>query len=600
MKQLEPRNQCPDMQDGLQARVHDPLWLLARQWQTGEFKADDAGSPVGAQLQLETAPLTRYRPGSSATTAAMDYAATKTPLETWVERESINPAPGNNLRTAAQAGLHFSRLLNLRGLSKYAASFLNHFGLRSPTEAERAALDAATLNYLSVMAQRVINGTTLYAKLAPNRTGNSPVVLPAEAPFNAVPAADRPAMIQAATEWLDWYDRLFSQPKQDQAAWVKERMEYTFAVAGNTSRGELPLTAPEYREGRLDWYSFDVDATRTLGATTLGSTASAAFLPAPVTFRGMPSSRYWEMEDGSVNFANIEAAPQDLARALLVTFALEFGNDWFLVPVEMPVGTLGLVSALVVTNTFGQKLQVQHTTRVDGAKPAWRMFGLSSAQAAATPDPGLKFMDAFFLPPILGLSLEGEPIEDVLLLRDEMANMAWAVERTVESPGGRRLDRHESYAQKQQQNAPPPPGGTGATTAPGRMRYRLGTGVPDFWIPFLPVQNGAAVQLRRGTLPGAQPGAVVQPQGRILEPGRELLLRDEEVPREGARVTRSYQYARWIDGSTQLWIGRRKQPGRGEGSSGLRFDVLDVPAAAATTSSVAYKDMKSGIGGSLL
>jgi hypothetical protein len=41
------------------------------------------------------------------------------------------------------------------------------------------------------------------------------------------------------------------------------------------------------------------------------------------------------------------------------------------------------------------------------------------------------------------------------------------------------------------------------------------------------------------------------------------------------RVTRSYQYARWSNGSTHLWIGRRKQPGRGEGSSGLRFGVVE-------------------------
>jgi hypothetical protein len=45
------------------------------------------------------------------------------------------------------------------------------------------------------------------------------------------------------------------------------------------------------------------------------------------------------------------------------------------------------------------------------------------------------------------------------------------------------------------------------------------------------------------------------------------------VPREGARVTRTYRYARWSDGSTQVWVGRRKTPGLGEGSSGLRFDV---------------------------
>ena len=48
--------------------------------------------------------------------------------------------------------------------------------------------------------------------------------------------------------------------------------------------------------------------------------------------------------------------------------------------------------------------------------------------------------------------------------------------------------------------------------------------------------------------------------GRILnsDPGQALALYEEEVPREGIRVTRSYQYTRWFDGSTHLWIGRRK------------------------------------------
>jgi hypothetical protein len=50
---------------------------------------------------------------------------------------------------------------------------------------------------------------------------------------------------------------------------------------------------------------------------------------------------------------------------------------------------------------------------------------------------------------------------------------------------------------------------------------------------------------------------------------------EEEIPREGARVTRSYQYARWLDGQPLLWIGRKKTIGRGEGSSGLRFDLAE-------------------------
>ena len=32
------------------ARVHDPLWMLARQWQFGEFKGEDTGSAVLAKL----------------------------------------------------------------------------------------------------------------------------------------------------------------------------------------------------------------------------------------------------------------------------------------------------------------------------------------------------------------------------------------------------------------------------------------------------------------------------------------------------------------------------------------------------------------------
>ena len=53
----------------------------------------------------------------------------------------------------------------------------------------------------------------------------------------------------------------------------------------------------------------------------------------------------------------------------------------------------------------------------------------------------------------------------------------------------------------------------------------------------------------------------VHPLGRILETGHALSFYEEEVPREGVRVTRSYQFTRWIDGSSHLWIGRRKGVG---------------------------------------
>jgi hypothetical protein len=67
-----------------------------------------------------------------------------------------------------------------------------------------------------------------------------------------------------------------------------------------------------------------------------------------------------------------------------------------------------------------------------------------------------------------------------------------------------------------------------------------------------------------------------RPLGRLLEPERsDLSLFEEEVPRSGLRLTRRFEYARWVDGGTFLWLARRKGAGAGEGSSGLRFDRIE-------------------------
>jgi hypothetical protein len=109
------------------------------------------------------------------------------------------------------------------------------------------------------------------------------------------------------------------------------------------------------------------------------------------------------------------------------------------------------------------------------------------------------------------------------------------------------------------------------------LRYRLSTEIPDYWIPLLPVRVGQGLRLQRGDMlkmDGSR--GIVQALGRVLESGQALSLFEEEVPREGIRVTRSFQFTRWIDGSSHLWVGRRKGVGRGAGSSGLQFDSLQA------------------------
>ena len=565
---LELSTTNPDLQDGLQARMHDPLWLLARQWQFGEFNGADAGSPAAAQVVVDQATLSRYQPGpQSAAHPSRPYAPETLALETLVESEAVGTGARPNWKLAAEASSHLLRLLQLNGAGQTRALWLSSaYVLAGPTADQERTLDAASLQFIQVMSRRTIDGLRLAAHLRPLRDRNALVELFQETPFEQIAAAERPKVIAALTAWLTWADTFFQQTAPP-AAWMPERMEYAFAVSGKTAAGEVVLTAPEYLEGRLDWFSFVSSPGQTLGATANGSFVSTAFLPAPVTFRGMPSARFWEFEDGAVNFAQVEAAPHDLARLLLVKFALEYSNDWFVLPLELAVGTLAQIRALVVTNTFGERLVIPHASQVDGASSPWRMFNLSRDT-----------QQLYFLPPVLGPNLESPPVEEVLFLRDEMANVAWGVEKIVESAAGRPLDRYEAYqeSRRKQEEATPDQNPDNDQTTP--LPYRLGTSVPDYWIPLLPVMDGTSLKLKRGAIPDFNAGEaprLIQPMGLVLEPGRELLLQEEEVPREGARVTRTYQYARWIDGSTHLWIGRRKEPGRGEGSSGLQFDVAE-------------------------
>jgi hypothetical protein len=69
------------------------------------------------------------------------------------------------------------------------------------------------------------------------------------------------------------------------------------------------------------------------------------------------------------------------------------------------------------------------------------------------------------------------------------------------------------------------------------------------------------------------------PLGRILNTVTPLILPDEEVPRDGRRITRHYHYARWLNGGRHTWLARVTQPAAGEGSSGARFDFLDGGSA---------------------
>src|SRR6185436_18064657 len=72
---LEPRCRDADMQRTVNARIFDPLWMLTRQWQVGEYRGEDAGTPISARVRAESAQLSRiflgHLPPDTQTTAAL-------------------------------------------------------------------------------------------------------------------------------------------------------------------------------------------------------------------------------------------------------------------------------------------------------------------------------------------------------------------------------------------------------------------------------------------------------------------------------------------------------------------------------------------------
>ncbi len=592
---LEPQCTNADIGTSSSARVFDPLWLLARQWQMGEFQAEDAGTPIQARVRATSATLCRRFSGelpkqatpAPAPIAAQPYDPLKTPLEVLVERRRMRASDDTDARMltfAVEAGLHFLRTLELETVSKsYRSVFTTRLALQPLSSPNPTLVDDAASRYLQSMVGRAPDGRQLAMLL--RTIGAAQLVLD---PALNVAVADRPKVQQAAASWLTWYDSMYSEPGGSQDdGWNPPRLEYGVSVGTRLSANagdEMTFSATEI-DGPIDWSSFDVNTQALLTTAADQSFASIveATIPAPVNFPGAPAPRFWEMEDARIAYGLVPVGPTDLAQLLMIEYASSYGNDWFVVPLSLPVGSVTRVESLVVTDTFGVRSLIRPLGD-PAIPPAHFSLWQPALKSASSFSSAAKVVtNRFFLPPTLSRTIDSAPLEDVLFMRDEMANLAWAIERTVESPIEQPAQRYEAP------DAVPavPPIDPAVADLP---RYLLSTQVPPNWIPLLPVQvqvpDPAFPNTAGPILSRLKRGAVLQPDGskRVHTAAGEVLgsigsqlLFDEEVPREGARITRQRRMARWTDGSTWLWTSFRNQVGTGEGSSQLKFDQLLEP-----------------------
>ena len=145
------------------------------------------------------------------------------------------------------------------------------------------------------------------------------------------------------------------------------------------------------------------------------------------------------------------------------------------------------------------------------------------------------------------------------LARDEVANMAWVIERTIPSvTGAGRSGKDEARETLQYQQQLVAAGAPPSEPFRAAIAYLAMTTVPENWIPFMPAHVSGSVreiQLQRSRMlriiPGAsQPPPKVAPRTTLMREGLDVpppqlkhsyFVHEEEVPRAGAQLSESFR-----------------------------------------------------------
>jgi hypothetical protein len=621
---LEPRPYANSIAESIAAPIRDPLWMLARQWQVGEFCASDVGSVVYADLKGQAGPFLAWKTDDAKSSGSLTGPVA---LEPAVQSEQFAP----DLATRVELGQWFEALLgsgagdhmidflrstyplplvidstvdhlfdftgSLAGLDSgtMPVALVSAFGAKGiplvkpkvwlitagkqwavtdtsnrmtyaiVTSGGSAAVylcrDAEALRFLSVCSARASDGVAILQ-----------VAMSGAAILTARPewtAAQVQALTSAGNALQNAVQAVYgSIGFADAPAWVPNRLALELTVdITSASNATANLKATPGDSGEFDWTSFDVLVPNGSAAPGAMAPLSKTAVPGHVRFRGMPEPRWWEFETSQTDFGGIQPEKRDLSKLIFMDFMLIHGDDWYLMPLDVPVGSAAMISSLLVHDVFGITTQIDRADAnvVAGSVAApgqqWTMF--SPAVLGQPPH----VTPCLLVPPsTAATAITGRALEEVRLVRDPVADMVWGIEVTTESATGRPWPGRERLQGGKPSQVPKAP-----AAVPPPLQYRLHTPVPVHWFPLVPTPQGTGYVLERAALPGDDPGGST-PSGRIL---RATQIREQEISTQGTAIARNVCRSRWIDGSTHLWIARSRKFGAGQGSSGIRFDVAE-------------------------
>ncbi len=595
---IEPRTRNEDYKKALSFEVFDPLWMLCRQWQYGRFKAADCGSPVMVKIKTVKKNIDKVLRGDG---EDIRY-STDVPLECEVEKQNVEITP----YVCVESAMQFKKMIaNVKQKKSVVESLLKEYPLDCSPEDDLSSLEllknkknTALNKFIKFYASRSFDGSKLYDAIL-NGTVESSI--------------QKSVGTKILENYKEWFKNKFlpctdKKGTESKDCWNISKLGYETEVRQQNNR----YVAEDYDSGKLSWYSFDKKGADDLSYKD-EEVKMLSYIPTPAKIPGAPASRLWEFEDRQVNMGNNSNDFNSIATVAIMQYITMFSNDWMITPLETETGTILDVDGIVVRDSFGDRFYInKNAQQFDKSEydrkygsgaydklvytDRWDMFGNSYVEAYANE----KFSTSrgLFFPPTVLRCEESKPIEEVQFLRDEMANMVWGVETTLNNKCGGTMDGKslsDSVLSEVDEVNLTKAGEHDPITSDEDAEYSLliQNRVPMNWIPFLPEQvigNCREIAFRRATMPifyndgREEVYKKVRPSTSLLAVKKEkkgekdcvvpLYINEEELATCGIKVRKTAQRTRWFFGKSFNWIGNREIISEYQANSGLMFDEL--------------------------
>ena len=472
-ERLESATIDPQLDEGLEARLGDPAWLLARQWQAGEFRGEDAANPLLIQLEARSIRVDRVATGDGRSMADLDA---DTPARA-PGRARAGARPGRAARGSPPSSAHPPHRPGPPA-APAPVSRATSCGRATPSPCRpTTASTPSGRRRLELLARRSPRRRRLGGR-ARRRRRRWPSAVAADV---GSPRARGDGSTASCEAWRARTSAAFREPAAT-TAWDPSRMEYRFDLRAATAEGDVRLVADGYAGGRLEWHHFDrADTAAPTAPPSTVVTRRAEVLPVAAALPRHAGAR----GSGPSRRATCPSAPSTSAPRTWPE------SPWPATPSSTattgtscrsgsPRPPSTTVTSLRVLDDFGGAHRRPRRRR---GRRRRRRSALPLLRAHRRPGPARRRgAGAVRAAVARDRPMPAGPLEDVRFMRDEVANLAWAVEHRVESAAGRPVDLAARA---------PGRGRRRRAAADDRWRLVLSTPVPDNWVPLVPVRLGA-------------------------------------------------------------------------------------------------------------